>query len=151
NNYLDPITAKYGKDAVEIDYFPQSNHREAILKMERIATTAEGNGEYPRIVLIGYSWGGYAAAIAASMLHTEDVGNFRWKTGGGHVLRKGDVHKPVQVDLIFTVDPVQKQGLNPNGRPISPNQTDVHAGRWINYYQHFDTHSVFFGVQGGKV
>lgn len=78
---------------------------------------------FPRIVLVGYSWGGNTAAKVASAMSVID--------------------KTVAIDAVFTIDPILGNVFNSALSKVVPKPN---VCRWDSYYQ--TTSSVFRGGTG---
>jgi RHS repeat-associated protein len=84
---------------------------------------------YPRIVILGYSWGGNTAADMVKRL------------------ARGLVRKPVVVDAVFTIDPVFGRYWASTTAFDASNLGNY--CRWDNYYQTVDTNSLLVGLLAG--
>jgi hypothetical protein len=157
-NYLQPAKEKFGSDVV-IHYYANNQISKATSDAARIAQTPafaflgrslqhrlgidRSPTQYDRIVIIGYSWGGYAAAeLAKNLKENTSAGaatTFARIPGKLHFGHVRPVKRPISADLVFTVDPVSK--VLP-GKAIPITRSDVFASNWYNYYQQSDTGSL---------
>ena len=115
-------------------------------KIAKQAKTPEKEGPcgkcYPRIVLIGYSWGANTATKVAALMDLK--------------------HPDVKIDAVFTIDPVFLKGVRtdtsdtltqlkffpPLGNPLKPDLvTPDNFCSWKNYYQDVSTVPPFLGDQ----
>jgi hypothetical protein len=135
----DEVSVSVGKQQ-NLNYLSQLAAANKIAKQAKTAEVEEKCGKcYPRIVLIGYSWGANTATKVAALIQKN--------------------HPDVKIDAVFTIDPVFiKYGTSetikelkffpPGGNPLKPVKiTPSNFCTWQNYYQDVSTKPKFLGDQ----